>query len=59
MLDRVRELAYRELELAEDEEVLSDGVQEMARPLEIGRERRLSIPLRAITGEHEVEIATA
>lgn len=63
-LDRIRELAYRELEQVEDEEILSEAVEspgengvdaaEVARPLEIARERRHGVPLRAITSEFEI-----
>lgn len=53
-LDQIRDLAWRELELAEDEEVLIEG-SELARQLEVTRERRPSgTPLRAITAEHEI-----
>lgn len=56
-LDQIRDLAWRELELAEDEEVLSEVVAESARPLDLIRERRPSVPITAITAEHEVPAA--
>lgn len=56
-LDQIRDLAWRELELAEEEEVLTEGT-EVARHLEVARERRPSgMPLRAITAEHEIPAA--
>lgn len=54
-LDQIRDLAWRELELAEDEEVLSQQAGDAPRPVQMVRERRLNgRPLRAITAEHEI-----
>ena len=54
-LDQIRDLAWRELELAEDEEVLSQELGDAPRKVEVVRDRRLNAtPLRAITAEHEI-----
>jgi hypothetical protein len=64
-LERCRELAYRELERVEDEEILTeepaiddgvsaanDGREAVAPP----REFRYGVPVRAITSEFEIPI---
>lgn len=53
-LDRIRDLAWRELERAEDEETLGASDTEFERPIETARERRPSVGIRAITAEHEI-----
>jgi hypothetical protein len=55
-LDRIRDLAWRELELAEDEEILGHVPDDLP-PRGDWRERRPSVPIRAITAEHEIPAA--
>lgn len=64
-LERCRELAYRELERVEDEEILTewsasdDGASAISFDRDAvapPREFRYGVPLRAITGEFEIPV---